>query len=651
MQTRLNAANEARSEFRRDINGLRGLSVALVVAFHLQLRGSGGGFIGVDVFFVISGYLMTRIIWGSLGREDFSYWRFVHARAARIWPALAALICVMFLLGAVLLPPFDLRIMAEQAAHAMVFWSNQFFLNRSGYNTQTSDTNWLLHTWSLSVEWQFYLLYPVVLMVTSRLGLRWSVSVLAALFVLSWGCQVAWGTTKPDSAFFLLPARAWELLAGSLAYWAEAHGRPSRAAWRAFASYAGVALVLASALLFGLRHLQPAGLSYLLMLPVAGVAMVLWARHPDNIVLGNLPIQRLGTWSYSIYLWHWPVIVALRMTEAFLDYPRLAAIAVLASSVLFGWASYRFVESARRPLLAMALAGAMTVVVSSTGGLTWRPGGGDGFYKGYADSVMASYFPASCSNFMKTAESSRVCSIPQRAPSGPRRVLVIGDSQAEHLYPWFVAHSQVPVDFFTQAECPPVPNFERVQSGFHCMDFARLAWLKAASPDYDTLVLSSRWASFSVDGAPYCHLPSGSPRCAFVNLPERQALIRTELMSAIEGLLAQGKTVVMLMPTPEARVRVPERLVRESFWYGEPRLVIDQLSVAEQGRWLEPLFTAMKGRLGFYAVSLNDRLCDGSVCKVFDTELGRPVYVDESHFDPVWVANNAGAFAPFVQRP
>ncbi|MGY4828023.1 acyltransferase family protein [Sphaerotilaceae bacterium SBD11-9] len=628
--------------------------MALVVAFHLQLRGSGGGFIGVDVFFVISGYLMTQIIWGGLSQGDFGYWRFVAARAARIWPALGAMVCTLLVLGAFLLPPFDLKIVAEQALPALTFWSNQFFHDRSGYNTQSVDTHWLLHTWSLSVEWQFYLLYPPLLMATTRLKTPGRLMLLLTLLAASLGCQLAMSASHPASAFFLLPSRAWEMLAGGLVYLAEARGRPTLSArLRAAISHGGLALVLLGALWLGVRHIPAEGAGWPLVLPVLGVALILWARHAGRFVLGHPLMQKLGLWSYSIYLWHWPLLVGLRMTDAFLDHPKLAALGVAVASVLCGALSYRVVESAsgtgwrrlRVPLLCMGLAAGMTALVGATQGLAFRSKD-PGFYERYTASVRPLYFPERCSNFMKTAEETQVCAVPGE---GRRRVLVIGDSHAEHLYPWFVAHSRVSVDFFTQAECPPVPNFERVQNGFHCADYARAAWLKAASADYDTLVLAARWANVGLDGAPYCHASGTNARCVFTGVPQKQALIRAELQAAIESLLSKGKRVVMVMPTPEARVRVPERIAREQFWFGQTRLVIEEASIGELTGWLMPLFDAMKGQPGFHPVDLNGRLCAAGVCQVYDTGLKRPIYVDDSHFDPVWIATNGGAFAPFVQ--
>jgi peptidoglycan/LPS O-acetylase OafA/YrhL len=642
-------AGATRTDWRPDITGLRGLAVVLVVAYHLQLRGAGGGFIGVDVFFVISGYLMTRIIWDGLAQDRFSYGAFIAARAARIGPALGVMVGVLLVLAAWLLPPFDLEILARQSMVGLVFWSNHFFHDRAGYNTHSVDTNWLLHTWSLSIEWQFYVLYPFVLMALARWGRTRGVALagVGVLLLTSFACHALLAGSRPQSAFFLLPARAWELLAGGCVYFLANGGRLS-AASRRWMAHAGLALVLGGALWLAWRRVPAVGASGLLLLPVGGTCLLLWAHDDHHPVLAHRVLQALGRWSYSIYLWHWPLIVALRMTDAFHDHPRLAAAGVAVVSVVAGALSYRWVECygargwrrLRRPGLALGGAAVLATWAVLTGGWSARAGEGTP-HADYRASVRAAYYPDRCSNFMKTVQEMTVCSV-TKGP-GPR-ILVIGDSHAEQLYPWFVAHSAVSVDFYTQAECPPVPNFERTQSGFHCRSYAAAAWQKAATGAHDTVVLAAYWPNIGLNGAPYCHAREGAA-CAQVQGPAKQALVRRELKAAIETLLAQGKTVVMLAPTPEARVRVPERIERERFWFGEVRLQIDERSLEAQAGWLAPLFDELRPLRGFHLVSLNDKLCAG-----YDSELKRPVYIDENHFDPVWIARHGGVLAPFVQR-
>jgi peptidoglycan/LPS O-acetylase OafA/YrhL len=652
----------SRDDFRADLNGLRGISVALVLAFHLQAKGAGGGFIGVDVFFVLSGYLMTQIISRRLAEGSFGYWRFVWARAARIWPALAALVVLLFLAGLWLLPPFDLKILVEQARWALLFVSNHHFLDRSGYITHAGDTHWLLHTWSLSVEWQFYLLYPLLLMGLMKLssGKRVVMAVIAVLMLLSLALQLWQSRGHADAAFFLLPGRCWELLAGGLVYLLQTDAPLQHRRWRVAASYAGLLLVLGAALAIALLRLRPVGIGAYLLLPVAGTMLVLWARHPTNIVLRNPALQRLGLWSYSVYLWHWPIIIGLRMTEYPLDHPRLAMAATVLGSLLMGWLSYTVIERpgsalrsagiwrlARKPALAMLLGWGVVLAAAATDGLAFRQRGGPDFYRGYWSEIKPLYFPDDCSNYKKPVAELKACPTGQGQSA---RILVIGDSHAEHFYAWFVKHSAGSVDFFSAAECPPVPRFERTQPGYVCKDYAAIAWRKAQSADYDTVIVAARWPTVGLAGAPYCHQAEGE-RCVFPpSLSAKQALILAELKAAIAATLKAGKTVVMVDGAHEARFSVPERLAREMFWHGHTRLSVPVSTLAEQSAWLESLFDAFRGVPGFHRVSLRDTLCDAVSCRVYDTQLQRPIFLDQSHFDPIWIAQQTELFAAFVRK-
>lgn len=650
---------EDRPGFRPDLHGLRGLAVLLVVGFHLRLRGFDGGFLGVDVFFVLSGFLMTQIIWEAAERGRFDLLAFLAARAARLWPALAAMVTGLLVLGAILLPPFDLRHLADQAAHTLAFAANHYFHDRSGYNTRFPDSNWLQHAWSLAVEGQFYLLYPLLLM-AARGRRRTAVALVAGATALSLAWCLVQSAAHPAAAFFLLPARAWQLTAGGLAYFA-ARRWPLAGRSALLASHAGLSLLAASVLVVGVRHLDPVGLGVPAVAPVLGAALVMWAGHRGHRVLGWAPLQRLGTWSYSIYLWHWPLVVALHVADTFGTHRVASQLVALAGSLLLGALSCRWIEMrrfaaerasvpmriVRGPLAAMALAGAATSVVAASHGLDFRARG-DGFFAGYADAVRPLYFPAACDNFMKPAAELRLCPLERGDPAGRRRVLVIGDSHAEHYYAWFARHAQVPVDFFTAAECPPAPGFERLQAGFHCLAYTRRAWALAASGRYDTVVISARWPTVALRGAPYC-VAGGDAACHVPADADKPRRVRDALATAIEGLLARGTAVVWVDGSPEASVRVPERLAREAFWWGEPRLAIDVRAFDAATAWLEPLLERLAGRAGFHRVGLRATLCGTRHCRVWDSALGRPVFLDESHFDPVWIAAQEGVFAPWVQ--
>lgn len=234
-------AGQGTLEFRKDINGLRAYAVMAVLLYHFDVAGITGGYAGVDVFFVISGFLMTAIILPKVEAGRFSLPGFYLARVRRILPAVAVLCVAVLAFGWFWLVPYLYESLGKNAGASLLFISNFTYNRAGGYFAAPAHDNWLLHTWSLSVEWQFYLLYPLLLMLLARLP-RSSRGLVGAalLFILlaSWAFAVYLTNAKPTSAFFMLPARAWELLAGSLVFLYSDHPlrrntavRPSSQAW------------------------------------------------------------------------------------------------------------------------------------------------------------------------------------------------------------------------------------------------------------------------------------------------------------------------------------------------------------------------------------------------------------------------------------
>ena len=336
-----------RREFRADINGLRAWAVVAVVLYHFGVPGLASGFSGVDVFFVISGFLMTGIILSGLERGQFSIWQFYLARARRIFPALLVLCVVTLVFGWFLLMPEEYQQLGRHARESLTFTSNLRYFDESGYFDVASQEKWLLHTWSLSVEWQFYLALPLLL------GLIWKFcpgrrAALACVLVVFAGSLAwcLWRTPLASSeAFFLIQTRAWEMLAGGLVLFAGARLRLGVTMARLLEGL-GIALILAGALLFDTQSPWP---GWRALVPVTGAMLVLLAARQGSLWTGTFIAQWLGTRSYSIYLWHWPLVVGLAYLERLRD-PLWVAVA-LALSLLLGHLSYVLVEGPSRKRL------------------------------------------------------------------------------------------------------------------------------------------------------------------------------------------------------------------------------------------------------------------------------------------------------------
>ncbi len=330
-----------REGFRADINGLRAWAVVAVVLYHFGVPGVGAGFAGVDVFFVISGFLMCGIIVSGLQGDSFSVWRFYLARAQRIFPALIILCAVALVCGWFLLMPEEYQQLGRHARESLLFTSNLRYFDESGYFDVASKEKWLLHTWSLSVEWQFYMLLPLLLLLVWKL--RPNRRALTSAVLLLFGASLGWCLWRtpgePGAAFYLLQSRAWEMLAGGLVYLLGGRLALSGPA-RRLLELLGFALILATLLVLD-RHSQWPG--WRAMLPVAGAGLVLLAARKQSRWTGTRVAQWLGTRSYSIYLWHWPLVVALAYLEQLANPLWIGSGLLL--SLLLGHLSYVLVEA------------------------------------------------------------------------------------------------------------------------------------------------------------------------------------------------------------------------------------------------------------------------------------------------------------------
>lgn len=323
-------------KFRSDINALRAFAVLSVVLFHFKVDGFSGGFIGVDIFFAISGFLMTGIIFGALQEDRFSLVDFYLARARRIIPALVVLCGFLAIFGFVYLPLDDFRELLRTIKSALLFNSNFKFSETGDYFSLPLHENWLLHTWSLSVEWQFYLIYPVLALALYKyFGLHKTRLALVWITGISFAASVILSSSNPINAFYMLPTRVWELTLGGLIFLF-----PLRTTIKTgrLLEILGAGLILFSTFYLDSSYAWP---GYWALLPVAGTALVLYGN--SNLPLFNwFPIQLIGKTSYSIYLWHWPLVVLLYLCGMLNNAAYVTS--GIGLSLLLGALSYQCIE-------------------------------------------------------------------------------------------------------------------------------------------------------------------------------------------------------------------------------------------------------------------------------------------------------------------
>lgn len=329
-------------KYRPDIDGLRTLAVVPVVLFHAGATWIPGGFVGVDIFFVISGYLITSIIMRELQSGEFSFLRFYERRIRRIIPALLVVVLATVVSAGFISLPDQLEGTAKSAIAAMLSVSNIWFWTQSGYFSTSAEFMPLLHTWSLAVEEQFYFTFPLLLVALTRIGLSPRIMLTVAI-VPAYAFSLWMSAAMPSAAFYLLPARAWELgLGAALAAGVFPHIR-LRAA-RELISIAGIFLII-----FGLFYIDQSMLfpGWVALLPCVGAAMVIHSAEEGGLahrLLSSRPVVFIGLISYSLYLWHWPILTWLRLASADLHLPLSTAAIGVALSLVLAVLSWRFIE-------------------------------------------------------------------------------------------------------------------------------------------------------------------------------------------------------------------------------------------------------------------------------------------------------------------
>lgn len=322
-------------KFRKDINGLRAIAVIAVVLFHFNNTLIPGGFAGVDVFFVISGYLMTAIIFKGVEEQNFSILKFYMARANRIIPALALLCLVLTVFGWFYLTPYDYSVLGEHIRSSITFVSNIVYWKESGYFDTASHYKWLLHTWSLSSEWQFYLIYPVLIVLMRKfMEVKTIKQTILCFLVISFIASIILTYHSPHSSYFLLPARIWEMLVGGVAF---LYPISLKLRYKKRCECIGFALIIGSYFLITKDNYWP---GYLALFPVIGTYLIIQAKRKNSLLTGNWLFQKLGLYSYSIYLWHWPLVVAIY----YFSLPSFYIYIAIPLSVLLGFLSYRYIE-------------------------------------------------------------------------------------------------------------------------------------------------------------------------------------------------------------------------------------------------------------------------------------------------------------------
>jgi peptidoglycan/LPS O-acetylase OafA/YrhL len=538
--------------YRPDVDGLRAVAVLLVLMYHAQL-GFPGGFLGVDVFFVISGYLITGRMLRDLAEGRFSLGQFWLRRIRRILPASLLMLVTVLAFGGFLLLPADLMELCESAAAHLLFSANFFFWKQSGYFDGSVDLKPLLHFWSLAVEEQFYLLFPLYLLLLPPLNRSGRLAWLALTGI----CTLAgfYGHLRhPSAAFYLLPCRAWELLLGGTLCLIPASFRPSQRV-NLLLGLLGIGSIVLSGCV-AQNHWSrwfPPGL-----IPCLGaVAVIVSGREATSPVcrlLSSRLFVSIGLISYSLYLWHWPLLSFLRHLETDLQFeaggifPRILCLAV---SAMLAAISYHFIEqpirrrrvlsSSRQLLTATGVATAFCLGICSTVVLF------NGIPQRFDQQVLR-YARAAEENAGRFARSMTATDVQNGDlyACGPRtaskKFLLFGDSHAMCLLPGLEPLAEfhgIRIDQATRFATAPLEEFDHlaIWRNEGATEFCEATLQLIERSEYDCVMLMAAWEGY-------------------VQWPSFTAAFRKTL----ERLQQRGIPVVLILPIPDQRIDVPMHL-------------------------------------------------------------------------------------------
>ncbi len=652
--------------YRRDIDGLRALAILPVLLFHFDIPGFSGGFVGVDIFFVISGFLIGGILWAELqetGRIRLGH--FYLRRIRRLAPVYFAVILTCLVVGWFIMLPFDFRALGKEIISSSVYLSNVYFFTEAGYFDTAAKEKILLHTWSLSVEEQFYIFLPLTLLLLK--GVRSSLPVvLAVLAAASLIACILMTPQSPTAAFYLFPFRAWEMLAGVLLAIA---GHQLKLQWDVHAalSWAGIALLVAGVTLLSS---DPSFPGWKALIPVLGAVLMIANGRNDNIVnrlLSSRVLVFIGLISYSLYLWHWPIVTfaAYYFGDTGTLWFRLFLIGL---SIGVAYISWRYIEGPTRrakvaPGKIFVGAGAATAMTLGMGALLYLQ-----------DGLPSRFNPDVRTHITATGDflqDWRRCEVPATGnfadieicpigPEGPAEVLIWGDSHVRAFKEGLeqaAFEADTPALIIWRAGCPPAFGIEKVENTSTPIQNAacgtanrQIETALRNGQDFPTVLLIGRWAYYA-QGSGVGDDSHNTIQLSGLNTSAGTQIdvLTTEMQASVEQMQAQGREVYLLRQVPEifhyssrnvARGLVHGRLSQDDV----AQMAVTSLADLTQRNAEADLMSAA---IGAKTIDPWPEFCDDTACSAMAG--GFAGYFDNNHitntnarrirhlFDPVFV--------------
>jgi len=623
---------------RSDIDGLRAFAIIPVLLFHSGFQFFSGGYVGVDVFFTISGFLITSILLKDIDNKQFSYISFFKRRIRRLMP-MAILIYLFVLLSFIFFYPVNyFKDVSAAAFSSLFFFSNMYFWKEGGgYFGGNVEINPLLHTWSLSVEEQFYLIFPFLLILIFRLtqNARQKIVLVSVGILVSLALAIIYAPSRESfAAFYLLPPRMYELGIGSLVamfvyYWPQHDLRKTK-----YLQEIGLFLVVLPVFLFDEHTQFP---SYNALIPCLGTALVMFStggQSWSSILLNSRFAVYIGLISYSLYLWHWPLMViknwiAGNASTVIID------IFVIVISVVFSAITYKYIENPFRnknifpdkKLVTYAggsflFIGILSVLLYVTGNsFIVDPGGkiDATFQKAIAPSANREQ----CFEKVRTTGKFYSCQLSEKTSNKDKKVFIWGDSHGSAFMPTLTKLSkQQDIIFSNNSGCPPVLNIKRTDLSKSCSRINRQIYEHIKNNKYDLVVLVGAYSNYLNWGI------VGDQSAEYIRNPKLAESNFSKLLSATLDKFDQAKIPFLIVAQPpRMKNHIPEEFLRVETLGN--KYLGETIPLSEYENQIAPLLASVPSKWQHTLVVLKHVYCPDEEC--ISMKDGVLLYKDQHH--------------------
>lgn len=644
-------------KYRKEIDGLRTLAVIPVILFHAGFSLFSGGYVGVDVFFVISGYLITSIIYNEIIEERFSIIQFYERRVRRILPAFFFVICVCIPFAFLWMLPAEFKGFSQSIIAANFISSNLLFWLQTDYFASSSDLKPLLHTWSLAIEEQFYVFFPLLLLLLKNVRQNYLLIILAflisaSLIVSEWALNV-----DPSASFYLLPTRAWELgigsfLALSRRYWQNISGRAAN-----IVSITGLGMVLYAVFFFNTSITFP---GFSALIPVFGTVLLIASANQQTLVgklLSLPPMVGIGLVSYSAYLWHWPVFAFARIRN--IEEPGVMLFILLIGLTLFlAFLSWRFIEQPfrckerfnRKTLFVLAGLFSVTLTVFGfighfTSGLPNRLEDSVIELADYAkNDIRYSDCHSGGSLYVEPKDS---CILGDKANTN---VAILGDSHATAISDQLslsLSNYDTNLMSLTYFSCMPTIGIYVQSVVNRCAEYNSSVFdYISSNPKIDTVVLVGRWTR-ALEGTRFNNqegghesgesryaLPVGTEFESFSN-SDRIDLVGNLIKETVLKYISSGKKVLLVYPIPEVGWHASNYIAKRRLFGLESQELSTSYDVFSQRNVnTYSQLDKIDKKMNFLTVTPEDTFCNSFLKnRCVATLDGKPLYSDDNHLN------------------